>query len=784
MAKFLVTSGSYFQPFTYDELAKPIMQAVEAHNAAQDVYDTLSTESEALRQYLLQEPEDSRARMMYDSYMNKLDRLQNNLWDNGYNAGTRRDLAAARAGYASDITRLGTAIKDRQNRSKEYWDARHKNPNLVTGADPGLGSLDDYLRDENYGTNWFSYDSAQFEKDVFDETKARAKALYSSLTDPNGVVRNPALKDTLTRVIDKGVTPDEVDAAGVLVDTLIDMSASDRDKFYKTHSDTISPVVQMLTESLINRYDATGIREFDVAPIERQKLINRGKAGLAGGVMEPDIEDFTDPEYEYQMWKRKVDYQNSLTNSSGNGSGSSSGSGSGNKSKRNGTYSIQTLATYLDSPDAKKLTSTINDKFVDKYEQPIPVTGINGTPDVIESPYDAQRILDDMGRQYLLNTYGVDPSTGNPAGNYDLVDGDGNKHRLSVQNSSGYAGNSNGPFTLYYDGKYDKSLSEDFTKDYRTFRASVDEWKSQNPGVDIFNLAISEKDWGKLYKDLDAPSNVPREAIPAIMATKAGIGYRTPAYLATDSSDDGMKKTRQDFAAKLYSSYVHSDKDNKGRVAKTSDVVVYRVSADGSVLEEVRDMRKVLGVNSSDEIKTDTIHDITASPEDVIDNKIRFTATNGNYEYSTNPVVFGNTVANAYRDMRKPVYEYYDDNTRETLDSQGVIHYMMKPIVDPVSVFSMSDEQKKKWTLNVAEALQDYMDFYATDDSGKIVDVITPESVVARPELRELLRNAVVRYINDELGSVRDANNQGQMFKATATNPGAVYDMGLTNSIE
>ena len=111
MAKYLVTSGSSFEPFTYYQLVKPIAQMAEAHRSAQDAYDTITTESEALRRYIEQEPNDSAARSMYNNYMNRLNSLQQNLWDNGYTAQTRRDLSAARAGYASDITRLGTAVK-------------------------------------------------------------------------------------------------------------------------------------------------------------------------------------------------------------------------------------------------------------------------------------------------------------------------------------------------------------------------------------------------------------------------------------------------------------------------------------------------------------------------------------------------------------------------------------------------------------------------------------------------------------------------------------------------
>ena len=156
MPKFLVTSGSYFQPFTYDELAKPIMQTVEAHNAAQDAYDALALDTEALRQYIEREPNSPEAKALYDTYTQQLSSLQNNLWTRGYNAGTRRDLSAARTGYANSITRLASVIGQRQEDSKAHREAKIKNPDLVTSADPITQSLDDYLNNRA-NQNYFSY---------------------------------------------------------------------------------------------------------------------------------------------------------------------------------------------------------------------------------------------------------------------------------------------------------------------------------------------------------------------------------------------------------------------------------------------------------------------------------------------------------------------------------------------------------------------------------------------------------------------------------------------------
>lgn len=306
MPKFIVTNGSYFEPFSYEQLVAPVAHMQQAHNAAQDAYDQINLETNALERYITDNPEDAEAKSLYDGYRAKLQSLQENLWNNGVTAQTRRDLAAARAGYASDINRLKTAIQTRQARSQEYWKALHDNPNLIASADPGSEGLDVYLNDDNYGQNWWSYDTAQFEKDMQTETHARAQEILRGLTDPNGVVRNPKLAGQLTRVLQHGFTNGEIETAGVVVDDVIDMNERQRAQYYTENN--VDPMVQLLSESLINRYDATGIRSQQVSDTDKTRLINRGKAGWAAGVLDPDVKDFTDPYFTQAMDYAKIRY--------------------------------------------------------------------------------------------------------------------------------------------------------------------------------------------------------------------------------------------------------------------------------------------------------------------------------------------------------------------------------------------------------------------------------------------------------------------------------------------
>lgn len=308
MPKFIVTNSSYFQPFTYDELARPVMESAEMQRASQDAYDAINLETEALRNYITDNPGDARAKQMYDNYVSQLNSLQENLWNRGYNAQTRRDLAKARAGYASDISRLGTAIKNRQERSAAYWEARHKNPDLVAGSDPGTAGLDSYLDNPSFGQDWYSYNGKEFEASVAAETKARASQLLSS-----SVGKDPELVGYLTRVIQRGFTNGETQQAGQIVDTLLNSSPEERNAFYNANK-TTAPV-QLLVETLLSRYDATGARDADLSDSERQRLLNYGKAGWAQGIIEPDIKDFNDNLYHEQAQRRQALFQHGLQRS-------------------------------------------------------------------------------------------------------------------------------------------------------------------------------------------------------------------------------------------------------------------------------------------------------------------------------------------------------------------------------------------------------------------------------------------------------------------------------------
>jgi hypothetical protein len=291
MSRFIVTSGSNFKPFSYDELMKPLQASAEVHAATADAYDQLSMETEALGRYISENEDDEQARAIYNGYLNKLNALEENLWNNGFNAQTRRDLSSARAGYAGDVKRLQTAIETRQKRSDEYWKYRHEHPELVAGFDPGASGLDNYLTNSEFGKNWFSYNGNQFANEVATDLSARVNDLQKSYI--NSGMKVPGY---LEYVIDNGFSNKNVANGEKLARLLMSGANYDASKF--------DEVDRMVADVLVNHLQSTGANPGEggnLSADEFNRLIGYGVYGATQAIKEPKRQMLADKNWEKQM---------------------------------------------------------------------------------------------------------------------------------------------------------------------------------------------------------------------------------------------------------------------------------------------------------------------------------------------------------------------------------------------------------------------------------------------------------------------------------------------------
>lgn len=328
MARFLVTNGSNFQPLTYDEITRPLYEMAEAHRASQDAYDALSMQTESLRNYITDNPGDTKARTMYDNYVNRLQSLQDELWSTGYNTSTRRNLQLARNGFMSDINRIGKAIENRQARSAEYNKFKHEHPDMVMGEDPGLSGLDNYLDNDLYGTNWYQYSGLQFTQEVAADAGARIKEIFN---DPQ-ISKDPRLTGYIAVKKEQGATSEDVAKANAVVMSYLSGNA---DAFKN-----LELVPSVLAEVLMRHLGSTGASG-NVSKDEFSRLVKYGMSGLSAAIGSGDTNYMQDLEWQKNMQfaLANLNHQNAMEQirergrqdrltrgGSGNGAGGSNGS--------------------------------------------------------------------------------------------------------------------------------------------------------------------------------------------------------------------------------------------------------------------------------------------------------------------------------------------------------------------------------------------------------------------------------------------------------------------------
>lgn len=714
MPKYIVTNGSNFQPFTYDELAKPIQQMAEAHNAAQDAYDALSMETAALGRYISDNEDDKQAKALYDEYNNRLRTLQDNLWNNGYTSSTRKDLSAAKTGYAGDIKRLQEAIKSRQEKSKEYWDTKHKHPDMIMGADPGLSGLDNYLNDDTYGQNYYSYSGTQFMEEVGTDAKARANEM---LRDPR-IINDPRLAGYITRIKKDGFTSQEVMAASQAVRSAIGGD--------NTAIQNLDPASTILADVLMNHLNSTGAAG-NVSAEEFNRLFDYGVSGLSQAIGKTDVQYMSDKVWDFNKQIALQNHSHALSEASRRATAAAKAN-AGNTQNTRG-YSMDELSTFMKNRESDKATGIINKYFVKPFnKKPILKDGT-----VINNPAEAEDIINRLGRQDIISKFGIDPvdAKANENGRYDGKDIKIARKAESIGSSgvkivNGGADTRGNGFTMYIknnDGKWE--ANDELYKEYNSmlsdFNLSLNKFKTENPDVKIEDLIISRNDWEKIRKKNNIPDTVANDDIPDVLATQAGIGRITPAEIAPSTRD--MDTTRENYARFMIEASNRA-KAQQGKLSKTDESLFYPVNK-GSIAEKGVGAEDVFGKKGDNELSSVYVY-----PEDLARNKVRVVI--GGKEYAVNPAMLGNNMDAQVRKLREPIAE------------------IMTPITNPSKALSLSDKEYSDWLYITSYCLGDYM---PKNNNGQVA---APADIVRNPQLQSELRAAVNEFMSSVISDARD----------------------------
>lgn len=164
--------GATYNPFTYDEMIKPLQMATEAQNKVEDAYTDLMIKA-ATVEAMANGEQDKEVYQRYKTYADNLKAQADEIATRGINPSSRRTLMGLNKEYAETILPIQTAYARRQALSDEQRKALASNPTALFDRDMSQVGLQDFIDDPNI--SYKSHSGAVLAKQVSDAAAALAK---------------------------------------------------------------------------------------------------------------------------------------------------------------------------------------------------------------------------------------------------------------------------------------------------------------------------------------------------------------------------------------------------------------------------------------------------------------------------------------------------------------------------------------------------------------------------------------------------------------------------------
>lgn len=136
-----------FNPFTYDEMVKPLIYYKQAYDEAEAAYSDLSTNTEKWRN-IVDRNESPQAFESFQRYLGDLTSVVDD-FSKGMNSKNRRALLGLKRRYSSDIQPIVDANTRRSALAEEQRKAELNNPTMLWERKANEMSLDDFINNPN-----------------------------------------------------------------------------------------------------------------------------------------------------------------------------------------------------------------------------------------------------------------------------------------------------------------------------------------------------------------------------------------------------------------------------------------------------------------------------------------------------------------------------------------------------------------------------------------------------------------------------------------------------------
>lgn len=149
----ILSNSAKFNPYTFDEMLKPIAMAAEAYNKTQEGLAELEGQAGTIKQYIEEHP-NSKYATKYTNYLKEIEKQADSLNAVGLTPDSRQALFKLRSRYIEDINPIQNAIKRRRELADEQRKAKLQNPTLMFERDfnsvSDESSLDRFLENPDY----------------------------------------------------------------------------------------------------------------------------------------------------------------------------------------------------------------------------------------------------------------------------------------------------------------------------------------------------------------------------------------------------------------------------------------------------------------------------------------------------------------------------------------------------------------------------------------------------------------------------------------------------------
>lgn len=148
--RIVLTNNARFNPYTFDEMLKPLAMAADAYNTVQSGIEELGAKADLMKMYANEVP-DSKVANMYNSYAKDLEKQASMLAKHGLTPASRQGLLNMKRRYSSEVVPIETAVTKREALTKEQREALMRDPSLMFDVDYSKTQLD-YLLDNPNAT--------------------------------------------------------------------------------------------------------------------------------------------------------------------------------------------------------------------------------------------------------------------------------------------------------------------------------------------------------------------------------------------------------------------------------------------------------------------------------------------------------------------------------------------------------------------------------------------------------------------------------------------------------